>query len=354
MHDLRCVDRAGCGRLGRPSGRPDSEGTADLPPAELRGNAGGLVSASARQRLRGLLVIGVVAVAALVLAQLLHPPVPGSASRGPIPRPPAVGDCLADPTISGQQQLPRTTPTYPWLRTGPCQGRRFGEVAAVLTEHDLPPTPTSSDPIDTARPLGGDPYNDLCWTAATVWLGLPTPNGFPVPDRWMPDLQAVDVALSGPNQVQRASGQNWVACIALGKRWTAATDAASYDAIGYDTTARNTFTTGPPLPVFAYCQPTAENSAPLSCSTPHAAERFGSTFSDRSSTEQHRRDCLALAQRLTGMPDPTAGGRLTSLVVDSADDGNGGHFLECVMVAVSPHQLTGPLLGLTDRPVPIT
>lgn len=140
-------------------------------------------SAPRRQRLRGLLLVLVVAVAALVAAQLLHSPVAGSASRGPIPGPPAVGDCLLDPT-SIQQHFQVTDLTYPWLRTGPCQGRRFGEVVAVLTKPDLPQSSTSTY-------AEGDPSAELCRAAIAGWLGLPTPGGIPVFGRWVPDLLAV-------------------------------------------------------------------------------------------------------------------------------------------------------------------
>lgn len=295
-----------------------------------------------RQRLRGLLLVVVVAVAALVVAQLLHPPITGSASRGPIPGPPTVGDCLLDPT-SIQQHFQVTELTYPWLRTGPCQGRRFGEVVTVLTKPDLPQSSASTS-------AEGDPSAELCRAAIAGWLGLPTPGGIPVFGRWVPDLLAVAVVLSGPSQLQRGSGQDWLACIAAAPGGGPGGSATA----GYDSTAHHTFSPGPPLPVFAYCMPSVDNSATVPCTNTHSAERFGSTLSAHSVTEADRRGCQALAQQLTGMPDPTAGGLLTAVAVDSGNGTVDHRFLECLMVTVSPHHLIGPLLGLANRAVPIT
>lgn len=77
-------------------------------------------------------------------------------------------------------------------------------------------------------------------------------------------------------------------------------------------------------------------------------------MSAHSVTEADRRGCQALAQQLTGMPDPTASGLLTAVAVDSGNGTVDHRFLECLMVTVSPHHLIGPLLGLANRAVPIT
>ncbi len=169
-----------------------------------------------RSRWWGLLLVVMVAVAALAAAQLLHPPVAGSAARGTVPGPPAVGDCLLDPTVPGQARSTPPTLTHPWLRTGPCQGRRFGEVAAILTAGDLP-IPSAPSESGTGTGTGtddlrvSDRYSRPCWAAVTAWLGLPTPGGTPIKDRWEPDPLIAGVMLSGPSQIQRAAGQDWVA-----------------------------------------------------------------------------------------------------------------------------------------------
>lgn len=285
-----------------------------------------------------------------------------SASRGPIPGPPAVGDCLLDPTVIASQALIGPAPKHPWLRTGPCQGRRFGEVAAVLTKHDLPaPTPSSSQP-DTGPNSGNDtevldPYEPPCFDAVTVWVGPPSPAGPQIFDRWLTDSFTVGVVLSGPNQIQNAAGQDWVACIGAGINWgTAIPDAAGaigHDAIGYDATIHGMFSPGPPPSTFALCTPTTDNQEPVACTTAHRVERFGAMNTEHAVTEADRRGCQTLVRHLTGMPDPTAGGKLTITVDDYAAP-TGYHFLHCLIVTVSPHQLTGPLLGLADRPAPVS
>lgn len=314
-----------------------------------------------RSRWWGLLLVVMVAVAALAAAQLLHPPVAGSAVRGTVPGPPAVGDCLLDPTALGQGGSTPPAAAHPWLRTGPCQGRRFGEVAAVLTAGDLP---TPSAPSESGSGSGSgdltvsDRYSRPCWAAVTGWLGLPTPGGPPIKDRWEPDPLIAGVVLSGPSQIQRAAGQDWVACIAAGKDSAGAGPGIvddSSDAMGYDTTARDTFDPGPPLPIFASCYLRAEHAGDYEvvvCATAHPVELLESMVSDRPVTDQDRRGCRAVARQLTGMPDPTAGGKL-STIVDDAQAPGGPHFLSCLMVTVGAHQLTGPLLGLKDGPVPL-
>ncbi len=303
-----------------------------------------------RQRRWGLLVLLVVAVSALVMAQVLHPPVPGSASRGAVPGPPAVGDCLLDPTVIGQQHFEGTTLIHPWLRTGRCRGHRFGEVAAVLTPHDLPRAPVSTGP--TTRPnestMVPDPYSEPCSVLARAWSGLP--NGPVVLGPWTLDELYTGLVMSGPSQVQHAFGQDWVACITVVGRGAGGSSTTA----GYDSTARNLINPGPPLPVFAYCTLAANSHEQVPCTTAHTAELFGITVSPRGITEQDRRSCQALTQRLTGMPDLTAGGRITATVIDSVGAFGGQHGLECWMVTVRPHQLTGPLLGLTNRPAPVT
>ena len=318
-----------------------------------------MTSGPPRSRWWGLLLVLVVAITALVIAQVAHPPLPGRATRGPVPGPPAVGDCLLDPDGLSQGQTAEPAATYPWLRTGPCAGRRFGEVAAVLTDYDLAPAP-----VPSKGGVGGDggdvrvsdPYRRPCWAAVNAWLGLPAPGGVAVVDRWAPDPLLADVVLSGPSRVQRAAGQDWVACIAAGKDWAGARSGiSSHETAAYDTTARGTFDPGPPLPMFASCYLHTQNSADwelVVCTTPHPVEVLESMVSDHPVTDQDRRGCQAVARQLTAMPDPTAGGKLRT-VVDDARAPDGQHFLACLMVTVGAARLTGPLLGLRDGPVPV-
>lgn len=310
----------------------------------------------ARRRLLGLMVIVIVTLLALAAAQLLHPPVAGSSSRGPIPGPPTVGDCLLDPTVIGQQQFMGLSPQHPWLHIGPCKQLRFGEVAAVLTDRDLPPHPTSSGAKGTNDSSKGpsklitDPYADLCEAAVVVWLGLPTPAGMPALGRWAPDVAVTGSILSGPSQVQHNFGQDWVACVAVvgGLQGGSTT-------IGYQSSAFRTFNSGSPLSVFAFCASAEKDFEQVSCTKQHTAERFGSMLSTHLSTDADRRSCQSLVQRLTGMSDPTAGGKLVAIVVNSGyEPKKGQREQDCMMTTVAHHRLTGPLLGLSGQPIPIT
>jgi len=104
--------------------------------------------------------------------------------------------------------------THPWLRTSPCPGQRFGEVAAVLNEQDVPTHRRAH--LDqrgpTADNVSGsvfDLYNEACAAVVPTWLGLPEPGAAPAPDQWTPTAAGrCCVARPGP---AAAHGQHWLA-----------------------------------------------------------------------------------------------------------------------------------------------
>ena len=124
--------------------------------------------------------------------------VPGQATAEPVTPPPQVGDCVTqDPNALGADLYTWTT-VLPSVPTGPCTGNRFGEVVGVM-------------PADTARAPIADMGTPPCQAPVDEYLGmqgtLPHDNG------GFYRIDAVPVAVVGPDDKQRAAGQDWAACL---------------------------------------------------------------------------------------------------------------------------------------------
>lgn len=95
----------------------------------------------------------------------------------------------------------------------------------------------------------------------------------------------------------------------------------------------------------------ANGSSP--CSEPHAAQILGEQgqSAGRLGLADYAAACLAFAQRVTGMTDPTAGGQLVVRPSAAGDWANGSG--RCVLVAADQSRtLTGSLYGIDDAPLP--
>jgi hypothetical protein len=191
----------------------------------------------------------------------------------------------------------------------------------------------------------------VCIGSVAKYLGLPdTFDGAGV-NGWTPALSLYwDVA--APSLRQQGLGQDWVACV-VRPTW----DPADQYSGSLQDAGRSY------LPILATCRATSKtgDSDPVECSTEHDIEEMGTTTTPNPDPQQQHRhaQCLDLAKTVTGMADPSAGGRLrVSLQGSYIDiaDGAGtvpGQMLTCRLVAVGGGRLIGPLMGLHDRPVPI-
>ena len=97
-----------------------------------------------KRRWLGVLIVTVAVLAVLVSRGLQPRRLAGSPQAISPPGPPSVGDCVPD------QVNPATWPTghydYPHLQFHACDGFRFGEVVAVLTNPAEPSSTTESGP----------------------------------------------------------------------------------------------------------------------------------------------------------------------------------------------------------------
>ena len=323
-----------------------------------------------RRGLGFLIVFAVIAAIAVVGVSMRR--VAGRPVAAPIPGPPAVGECLLDSSASGWLYNPN--PVYTSRRLEPCAGPRYGEVVAVIPD-SRSPRQIAAASSDVTEPYGtvtqSEPIMLACSAAVRSYLGLPSGrlgDGRDAVNGWS-YASSVLPAAAGPDDVQKAAGQHWVACLETNKDPDQQTGTALVTAQTYRGSARRVYSTGHPPSAFALCfleMVLPSVLQPVNCSRPHAGEVFGVTQTESKHVTQTQLNvsCAKLARRLTGMPDPTVRGQLTVTVGALHVDKNGqeqlgfstsageGGWAMCLLLAPEVHALNGALLGLGTGPVP--
>lgn len=302
----------------------------------------------------GVAVIALVLVAAVVVRSSRHTEVAGMGAAMPVAGAPVVGDCLVQPVSRvGVLTSQANQPVFPHFVLGSCSGRHDGEVIAVV-DHRFAVPPDARTAFD--------PYEQWCDPALSTWTGVP-PDGHD--DGWVLEYRAqktVSLQFAGPDPRQLAAGQQWVACIAVPQ----VTDALGGTSTPYLGSIRNGYTMSPPPPAFSSCwqQPQSGYDPLLAfdCTSAHRVEVVGHRIVGKVdggapiASAEERRSCLAFAADVTGMGDPTAGGRLligVQIAAVADQDPSSGLDAWCVISAGAGHQLVGPLLGLREGSVPL-
>lgn len=278
------------------------------------------------RRVTGALILLVGLTVALVLPAVVGRPIAGTAGRPPVPEPPVVGDCLTAPPERAASPLilPVAPATAP-VAACTSGGTSFGEVVLVTR-------------ASTPAALAAVEWDD-CGAPLQTYLGWPS-------SRWRPAQSAV-LALLGPDAEQVAVRQAWVAC------------AITTGPPGYPGSVRDGF--GPAADRYGDCDPTRPfDPAPRPCDEPHDQEAIGRAvvgYDDLAGLDQ---SCTDLVRQRTGLADPTAGGRLAVLVapVDPntvpPDVSAGGQAMTCGIRVVGTGKLTASLVGIGDRPLPLS
>lgn len=293
-------------------------------------------------------VLGVLALlgAAVVWSAVRPGSIAGAPVAGPVPGPPAAGDCLLeDPWLADEAD--RTSGPLPVLKVAPCTGVRYGEVVSVGAATDL-------------TDMWDDGSWNQCWNAIDTYLGLPPSLGAN-PDRY--PTSSASPTLIGPDERQQAAGQDWSACV-VGVPPDGVSDAAGQ----VDDSLRGSWN-GVDALRFALCLDDPGTQEPVSCGRPHGAEQVSYWTGDRSRpAEDDAADCRLDAVDALGSTDALDDGSLRVLVVDSAvDEDTGevitggaarsapsGFYVDCMLSpARAGRQLDGPLRGLGDGPVPL-
>lgn len=297
--------------------------------------------------LGGAILLGLVALM-VVVASVRGTVVAGSPVAAPVPGPPEPGHCLLEDPLDGDSSgfvMYSDDDELPDWRTGRCAGARYGEVVTIGAGIDL----ASSFQVGTW---------ERCWRDAMKYLGLPEPaadDGHPVPDI------SVMTALIGPDPRQRASGQDWAACVAL----PASSDSGS----AVEHPLRDAWNRTDGRRLLALCQNDSHLLFQVDCGDRHGAERVSSWSGDPVKTGvADDETCRAEAADALGSPAALDRGDLSAVVLPTRwDDPTGQqitgpdavsavepYIVICVLVPADPaRMLVGPLRGLGDSPVPL-
>jgi hypothetical protein len=294
-----------------------------------------------------LLVLAVVAVT--VIPMINGRRVAGSGAAVEFPAPPQVGDCVVPP-FPADNVVDRLDPEVrvTAIKFGPCTGAKFGEVVAL------------SDANTIGRENSRIPSRGVCSRQIAEYAGLTTSPGSVAlpgestsgPMAWMPTIGS-ESYLIVPSLREQSAGHNWVACLA------AATNQHSYQG-----SLRAAYTTGALPDQFGLCWTGADlDLIPglLACDQPHAAELLATGWiGDRSQMPRSAvdADCRQMAGLIMRTGDPTRGGAITVVLdpvrLDGATRPTDPLTVGCLVTASGTARLTGTVIGLGDRPAPVT
>jgi hypothetical protein len=245
-------------------------------------------------------IVGALLVA-LIATNISGSRIAGIATTAAVSAAPAVGQCLlADPgDLRSVLDMPDVE-----VRAGvfgPCNSGSFGEVVWVKNSEA-----SGKVELRTANLLPVD-----CWQPANDYLGAPEVahnNDPPVdqPPNWVPAAMRATVRF-GPDPAQFASGQAWVACVILPR------DAPYQGSVRGERP-------GPAANAFGSCRVVDSTVAEpyVPCMQPHDSEVFGYVAADPADIPELLATCRRLITAATGLPDITAGGRLSLWVETGA------------------------------------
>ncbi len=293
-------------------------------------------------RIVGLGVVLVAFLAAMIVPLRAGHRIAGTALAIEVPPPLEVGDCMHAVVPDGH------SPDLSLTGVVACTEPHLGE---VVTSTDLQPAPAAG-----RAGQGSRPNLAACATTSYEFLGVHQvdANGerSPVLGPWWPAFAAsFHVLTAAPSQ----PGARWRACALTGEHGPLRGHIAGL----FAGAAR-------PNPA-ALCLPRATVVLHVSvrCGEPHPAEILGWRVTDTAinAVESFGPSCRALARRITGMPDPTAGGLLWIAVIRVRSPDNevregwgpghsGPYRAACTIGTASRRLLQGSMTGVGTGPVP--
>lgn len=302
--------------------------------------------------------------AAIVLPALDGIGVAGTAAPIPLPADPRRGDCLltafpgVEPPAGVTARNPsadgRGVATPPAGRSpspivfGGCDERAIaGEVLAVLSVSGA----DYATRIARVRATGPD-----CQVLAFAYAGLQRTDGNNYGLRQPPDGPvtwnlAVNLRAAWifPDLRTRAAGRTWAACVA-----------GPASGGSYQGSLMGAFEGGELPNGFGSCWDQLRMDVAMrsvNCGDPHQSEIIstGTVAADSTVTRAEiEGSCRQLASRVMGRPDPTAGGVLGIEVDPQYDAPPHRRFDVICYIVPTANLLTGTLVGLAGRPVPLT
>ena len=283
----------------------------------------------------------------------------GSPASEPIAAPPAVGTCVsaitapaaATPTglVSGS---PART-TLPVATLSSCTGQVVGEVISVTAQGSstaLGSSAHSSSAAQGSAPSaispGGQDTVPSCRSQVEAYLGTPATTDL-LGVQWSRSIY-VDAVTVGPDAHDRAAGRTWTACVlsAVDQHYTA------------PSTLRSSWLSRTLPSAYGLCWADAvvQHGVPTPCTAPHRTQQLafglpGGAASEAAMTAQETTGCRQLAAAIMDVRDPTFGGALSVQVVA---DPAGAPYVQCVVQATDTKRLTGSLVGIGQRALPLS
>ncbi len=308
------------------------------------------------RRVRGVLVLVLGLMVALIVPRVLDPGIDGVAVRAPLPLPPPAGSCLVLPTPLSQEsmQIPFELPDYSLVDCG-----EF---------HDLE---VASSWVSDA-PFEWENFNDDYPCSAETGLLYDSANEL-VPKPWWSAIVNANVMLVQAPATQRLADTGWMACIVtpfpFGKARGSVWDLPDIRFRPAD---------------FGNC---ATAGMQISCTDPHSTEylawAFGQQPDDSTVVVTNypalpvesilRESCQTLAADLLKHDDPTFGGRVQIVLeyetipdqevwVEPDPDTHWQNSemvpgtitnASCQLLVTDNHWLTDSLVGIGNQPLPI-
>jgi len=301
------------------------------------------------RRVAGIAVLVLALVAVVVVPSISGRRVVGTAVGLTFAAPPQVGECVA-PLPAGAVEKAGGTPEVPIdiVAFGSCAGAIGGEVVAVW------PTELAAQADQNGSRRGGP-----CYQQAADFAGLKPFSrsidvfGTPFDGTvyWKPTIGFNPINIV-PGEIAAAGGQTWIACLAVPTR------AASYQG-----TLRGAYLAGKLPDAFGLCwnRDDLDTAATLlHCDDPHAAELLATGWVQnraKVSTPEMEASCRSVAGRIMRTADPTRQGAISIVADPVRRDGaqreDAPLAVNCFATAASPQQLSGTVISLGDRPLPL-
>lgn len=302
------------------------------------------------RRVAGIVLLVVALVAVMVVPLLSGRRTAGSPVAMSFPLPPQIGDCLMAPfpgaaTAGVPPEIPVTA-----TRFGPCTGVVGGQVVGFWPDRAA---------ADAANVGVRTAWTGPCYRAAAEYAGLDSTGrsvDFPGvvangPAVWKPTISFSPYLLV-PGDEEKRAGRSWTACVAV------PTDRADYAG-----TLRAAFSTGEMPAEFGSCWAGTDlDDVPNTeqCTRPHTAELVATGWIRNrveAPTAVIDQLCTDITGRILRTTDPTRGGELR-LVVDRFTSGmvsrqDSALVIGCFLTSSGGQKLSGTLIGLGDRPVPL-
>lgn len=261
----------------------------------------------------------------------------GTAVAAPDAPAPQVGDCvsevrgsLAIAARAGFPPLPLSVISVSGesVSFSDCTAQHVGEVVAFRR---------SPSPLSGAQ-FGGPSDTQWCGDLADRYqFQLVSRFQAASGDHWRPVVNQRFVAVLGTSR-----GYSWAICAIL--------------SLGLESYAGSYVSSlaGQPAPApFGACRSAGNPDRPVSCTSRHRSEEFGTNFQAAGSLQDAVDECTALVRAMTGLPDVSAGGLFEIQVAGDKSATNDDAYGHCRLNVIAPNELIGTLTSIGTHELPL-